>query len=105
MLRKKVITGSMLVIACLVALGALSIFGINIIRIGGGLHQKQQLTNEFVADIMPPPEYIIEPMLEISQLIKKQKTSTRYGRISNAWRGPIGYARTTGAKANWIAGF
>lgn len=90
MLRKKVITGSMLVIACLVALGALSIFGINIIRIGGGLHQKQQLTNEFVADIMPPPEYIIEPMLEISQLMRKpenlDQVRTDLKRLEGAYR-------------------
>jgi methyl-accepting chemotaxis protein len=42
----------------------------NHIRVGGSIHQREALTNEFVADIMPPPAYVIEPMLEVSELMR-----------------------------------
>lgn len=42
----------------------------NHIRIGGAIHQREALMNEFVADIMPPPAYVIEPMLEVSELMR-----------------------------------
>lgn len=42
----------------------------NAIRVGGALHERQLLSNEFVADIMPPPQYVIEPMLEVTRLMR-----------------------------------
>lgn len=42
----------------------------NHIRIGGSIHQREALINEFVADIMPPPAFVIEPMLEVSELMR-----------------------------------
>lgn len=42
----------------------------NHIRIGGSIHQREALMNEFVADIMPPPAFVIEPMLEVSELMR-----------------------------------
>lgn len=70
MIKKQVLTGSAVVIACFILMAALSTLALHAIRVGGPLHQRQQLTNEFVADIMPPPEYIIEAMLEISHLVR-----------------------------------
>lgn len=45
--------------------------GMNHIRVGGTVHQREALINEFVADIMPPPAYVIEPMLELSELMRE----------------------------------
>ncbi len=45
-------------------------FAMNHIRVGGSIHQRESLVNEFVADIMPPPAYVIEPMLEVSELMR-----------------------------------
>lgn len=52
----------------LIGLVALAIFisGIAIreIGFGGPLFRANQLQNDLVADILPPPQYIIEPFME-----------------------------------------
>lgn len=45
-------------------------FAMNHIRVGGTIHQREALVNEFVADIMPPPAYVLEPMLEVSEVMR-----------------------------------
>lgn len=70
MIRKQVKAGAITAVASLVALVLISGFGMNAIRVGGSLHERQLLNNEFVADIMPPPEYVIEPMLEVTRLMR-----------------------------------
>lgn len=71
-------------------LAVLSALGMNTIRVGGALHARQSLTNEFVADIMPPPEYVIEPMLEITQLLRNpqslEEKRTSLARLEKAYR-------------------
>jgi methyl-accepting chemotaxis protein len=41
-------------------------FGINKIRIGGPLQTEKQLMSDLLADVLPPPQFIIEPWLEVS---------------------------------------
>ena len=59
-------------LACM-ALAALTLVAIllsvlegNRLRIGGTIDRDRQAVNELVADILPPPSYIIEPWLEVS---------------------------------------
>ncbi len=37
---------------------------VNEIRFGGPVHQQNQQINDLIADILPPPEYVIEPYVE-----------------------------------------
>jgi methyl-accepting chemotaxis protein len=48
--------------------GAGAYSNIDKIRIGGPLQRQGQETSDLVADILPPPEYIIEPYLEATLL-------------------------------------
>ena len=43
----------------------------NRVRIFGPLDRKRETINDFVADILPPPEYVIEPYLEATLLLQK----------------------------------
>ena len=42
--------------------------GVNRIRYGGTLHTANQQVNDFVADILPPPVYVLEPYLEATMI-------------------------------------
>ncbi|MDP3548955.1 MAG: methyl-accepting chemotaxis protein [Novosphingobium sp.] len=70
MIRDNVRKGGIALIAALLALSVAAAFGMNAIRLGGELHQRQSLTNEFIADIMPPPAYVIEPMLLATRMMR-----------------------------------
>ena len=82
--------GGVVLTCSLIILALLSAAGMNMIRVGGALHERQQLTNEFVADIMPPPEYVVEPMLEVTQLIRDPASLPErrqsLARMENAYR-------------------
>lgn len=69
-IREKTRRGSFVLIGAVALVILLSSLGMNHIRVGGVVHQREALINEFVADIMPPPAYVIEPMLELSELMR-----------------------------------
>ncbi|PZQ94370.1 MAG: methyl-accepting chemotaxis protein [Cereibacter sphaeroides] len=48
---------------------AIAAFGIDRIRVGGPLQQSLQRSSDLVADILPPPAYVIEAYLEANQII------------------------------------
>jgi methyl-accepting chemotaxis protein len=48
----------------LTAVFATSIYGLSQLKVGGPLYDRLKLGNDLVADILPPPEYIIESYLE-----------------------------------------
>src|SRR5215475_2536545 len=43
---------------------ATSVYGLAQLKVGGPLYNKIKLGNDLVADILPPPEYVIEAYLE-----------------------------------------
>ena len=95
MIRDMVRKGGMAIIAALLVLGVASAFGMNAIRLGGTLHERQSLTNEFVADIMPPPAYVIEPMLMVTRLMRDPgsvgEVKERLGRLEKSYRERMAY--------------
>ena len=70
MIRQKVRKGGTFVIFALLALSTFAAFGMSQIRLGGPLHERQKLTAEYLADILPPPQYVIEPMLEVTRIVQ-----------------------------------
>lgn len=70
MIRQKVRKGGTFVICALLALSTFAAFGMSQIRLGGPLHERQKLTAEYLADILPPPQYVIEPMLEVTRIVQ-----------------------------------
>jgi methyl-accepting chemotaxis protein len=63
-----VIGGAML---CVIAFGA---YDIQQIRIGGPLHGQETEINDFIADIVPPPQAVSEPFLEATLLMDEPQT-------------------------------
>ena len=43
--------------------------GVERIRFGGPIHQRNQLLSDLIGDILPPPEYVIEGYLETTMLM------------------------------------
>lgn len=70
MIRQKVQKGGTFVIFALLVLSTFAAFGMSQIRLGGPLHERQKLTGEYLADILPPPQYVIEPMLEVTRIVQ-----------------------------------
>jgi len=64
MIRDQARNGSNILIALVVAAVAISTFVILQIRYGGPIYAKYALENELLADILPPPAYVVEPYLE-----------------------------------------
>jgi len=74
---RTMVLASAVSLALLLGIGGLDAFSnINKIRVGGPLQRQGQETSDLVADILPPPEYIIEPYLEATLL---HDTPATYG--------------------------
>src|SRR5512138_3023244 len=61
-------------IAALVGLGAIigtSNFALQQIKVGGPLYDRIKLGNDLIADILPPPEYVIEAYLEATLAVRE----------------------------------
>ena len=43
---------------------ATSVYGLAQLKVGGPLYNQIKLGNDLIADILPPPEYVIEAYLE-----------------------------------------
>ncbi|RVU03888.1 methyl-accepting chemotaxis protein [Novosphingobium umbonatum] len=64
MIRDQARNGSNILIGLVLVAVAISTFVILQIRYGGPIYQKYALENELLADILPPPAYVVEPYLE-----------------------------------------
>jgi len=62
--------GGAVIIGITVIAIAIAAFTISTIRLGGSLHHRGQQTRDFIADVLPPPLFLVEPMLELTLLIE-----------------------------------
>ncbi|MDE1914781.1 MAG: HAMP domain-containing protein [Sphingomonadales bacterium] len=69
MIKDQARVGANILIALVVTAIVVSTFVVMQIRFGGPIFQKYALQDELVADILPPPEYMVEPYLEASLLL------------------------------------
>lgn len=60
--------------ALLVVGGSLAAWRLDRIRMGGEVQLHQQVNADLIADILPPPEYIIEPFLEATLIARSPET-------------------------------
>jgi methyl-accepting chemotaxis protein len=67
--------GGIAIIAAITMVIAIGSFGIDRVRMGGPLYQSDKQASDLMADVLPPPSYIIEPWLEVA-LISDGKGST-----------------------------
>jgi methyl-accepting chemotaxis protein len=61
--------GGIAIIAALVLTVIVTSFAIQKIRLGGELYQDDRVANDLIADILPPPSFIVEPWLEVSLIV------------------------------------
>src|ERR1700752_5075977 len=48
---------------------ATSVYGLSQLKVGGPLYNQLKLGNDLIADILPPPEYVIEAYLEATLVL------------------------------------
>ncbi len=60
--------GGIGLIAIILLAALIAAWSVNTIRFGGEMHLKSQQLHEFNADILPPPEYLVEPFMEANLL-------------------------------------
>jgi len=65
-------------------------FGINTIRFGGEMHRVNQQLNDFNADILPPPEYLVESYLVANLVARSPARADAFGAklaaLKRQWR-------------------
>lgn len=68
-IKSKLIVLGVLFLAAIMVVGSISWSIIGTVKVNGPLYKKIALGNELVADILPPPEYIIESYLNALQMM------------------------------------
>ena len=68
------ISRAILIFGLVTALGlgaviATSVYGLSQLKVGGPLYNQIKLGNDLIADILPPPEYVIEAYLEATLVL------------------------------------
>jgi methyl-accepting chemotaxis protein len=82
------ISRAILIFGLVTALGlgaviATSVYGLSQLKVGGPLYDKIKLGNDLIADILPPPEYVIESYLEATLVLHDPaKLSTHRDRLA-----------------------
>ncbi len=63
-IKQKTRIGGIAIVGALAVTLVATGVGLNRIRLGGSLDYQNGVTNNFVADILPPALYLVEPMLQ-----------------------------------------
>ena len=69
----------MLTLAGLIAVIVASNYALSQLKVGGPLYDKIKLGNDLVADILPPPEYVIEAYLEATLALQDHASFSVHG--------------------------
>ena len=69
-------------VACLVAVGllasgAISFYTLNRVKVNGPIYKQIVMGKDLIADILPPPEYIIETFLVVQQMTDEMDAAVR----------------------------
>ncbi|GGA45364.1 methyl-accepting chemotaxis protein [Sphingomonas psychrolutea] len=67
-IAKRLQIGTALIIGIVLIAIGIAAYSINVVRIGGPVAEQIQSASDYVADILPPPEYVLEPFLEATLL-------------------------------------
>ncbi|MGA2994104.1 hypothetical protein [Bradyrhizobium sp.] len=69
----------MLTLAGLIAVIVASNYALSQLKVGGPIYDKIKLGNDLVADILPPPEYVIEAYLEATLALQDRSSFSAHG--------------------------
>jgi hypothetical protein len=83
-ISRAVLAFGMLTIAGLVAVIFASNYALSQLKVGGPIYDRIKLGNDLVADILPPPEYVIEAYLEVTLALQDSSSlAARRERLRN----------------------
>lgn len=89
-IRKISQNASFALMALLLMSIAFGAYSINTIRFGGEMHRVNQQLHEFNADILPPPEYLVESYLVANLVVRSPRNVEDYaqtlGRLQQEWQ-------------------
>ncbi len=78
------------IVVLMIVAGVVAFFGITQIRFGGEMDRKDSQVNEFKADILPPPEYLVESYLVANLLVRERGNLDEHvatlARLKKEWR-------------------
>jgi len=107
MIRDQARFGSNVLVALVVVAMALSAFLVMEVRYGGPIFKKYALQDELLADILPPPAYVVEPYLEASLLLsqpgKLAEKTAALGQLRKDYETRKAYWQTTALPADQFA--
>ena len=64
------------------------IYALSDVKVGGPLYDKIKLGNDLIADILPPPEYVIESFLEATLALNNPASlAARRDRLGSTEKG------------------
>ena len=72
-IKKQAQLGVTGIVGTLIVVILIAVVSINEIRIGGPLQRANQMNSDLVADILPPPVFIIEPFLEVTLAVEEMQ--------------------------------
>ena len=82
----------------LAAIFGASLYGLSQLKVGGPLYDQIKLGNDLVADILPPPAYVIEAYLEATLALQEPDSSAlhreRLGRLKKEYQERHAFWRT-----------
>jgi len=82
-LKQKGKIGGLIAVAALAVTIVVATVGVAIVRMDGPLSRERQQMSDLNADILPPPEYVVEPYLEATLLVLHPETlPTRRGKLA-----------------------
>lgn len=94
-IQQMVRRSSLALIGLIVVSIIFSAYGICKISFGGEMHRVNQQLNDFNADILPPPEYLVEPYLVANLLARSPQQVDDHARklneLKRQWRERAGY--------------
>ncbi|WP_420131976.1 methyl-accepting chemotaxis protein [Rhodopseudomonas sp.] len=74
---RAIILFGLLIAVGLSSVFATSLYGLSELKVGGPLYNQLKQGYDLIADILPPPEYIIEPYLEATLALRQPETLSR----------------------------
>ena len=77
-LTRVILTFGLVVFAGLLAVISSSVFGLSQLKIGGPLYGQLKLESDLIADILPPPEYVIEAHLEALMALREPELLAKH---------------------------
>ena len=90
--------GGVVIVSCVVAVGLVTL-ALQTVRVGGQMDRENQLNADFVADIMPPALFLVEPMLHATWMVADPEQTEQHAaeldRLEKTYRERLKYWQGT----------